>query len=157
MAKIGRPRIDEESEKMIVTKVLPYLKIGLSLRKACIEAGVHRNQVYRIIQRNEQFRDQIDRARQYMSVIASTTLSKELFSIVQKQKLGEELTIRDLNFLKWFALNSNACKEEFGKIDNNVYVANFDPEMEIQRIKVIIDNQKGSKSDDLTFNALTIL
>lgn len=132
----GRPPLDEKQKNEIVKKLEPYLKAGLSMRKSCLEAGVPRSTVYKILDQDEQFMDQIRRYQQFLSVAVSNSMVRQLFSIKVKQNNGEELTTDDLGFLKWFATHSKATKEEFGK-RHQLEVQ--DPEVEIQRIAHMID------------------
>ena len=131
------PAFTEESKLRMVQRVEPYLKAGLSIRKACLLSGVPRSSLYKIIEEDEFLRDQIDQFRIYLNVLTITIISRHLHSIIKKQQSGIELSSEDLNFVKWYALNSNQCKEEFGWKARST--PPFDPEAEIMRLNSLIE------------------
>lgn len=144
--KEGRPAITEEEKRGIVSKLEPYLKSGLSISKALLEAGVARTTFYRLMDENEEFRDKINQFRNFTPVLLNNALVGELQAIIKKQNgwtddkgkkhPPEKLKKEDREFLWKFALTSNLTKGEFGeRKDVNL----FDPEAEIQKIKGIID------------------
>ena len=47
--KIGRPSITEGEKDMIVRKLEPYLKSGLSIRKACQLTQIPKSTIYDLI------------------------------------------------------------------------------------------------------------
>jgi len=136
VSKVGRPEISEGQKEEIVSKLEPYLKSGLRITKALREAGIPRSNFYKLMDRDLVFRDKIDRFRQFLSIMLNNAMVGQLQDIIIKQKSEEDLTSDDINFLKWFALNSNATKGEFGERKE---VGLYDPEAEIQRIARLID------------------
>ncbi len=139
----GRPPLTEEQKKMLVSKIEPYLKSGLSIRKSVIEAKISRATFYRLMDDDEDFRDQINTFRNFVSVLLNNALIRELMTIIDKQNGNEVRNIKpqplnrdDIAFLQWFALKSNLTKEEWGDREN---VSLYDPEVEIQKVKRIID------------------
>ena len=87
---------------------------------------------------DEFFRDEVECFKQYISVLVNNAIVHELMVIVEKQNNNEPLSRDDIKFLMWFALNSNLCKEEYGRREN---ISLYDPEAEIQRIKSILEEQ----------------
>lgn len=146
---LGRPTLtDKELENYlddIFRRIEPYLKSGLSVNKACNNSQISKSMVYKYIQENENFAEKIKHAQQFISVIFSKTIVKQLHKIIKKQNDGVMLTKEDIDFLKWFAVNSNLTREEFGRRENIQF---FDPETEIQRIANIID--QAATKDELS-------
>jgi len=148
---LGRP-VTPESEvvlkkKTMLDKIEPYLKSGLSIRKSCLEADINRSELYVFIAEDDNFSDQIHKFQQYMSVITSNTIVREMIQIAQKQnpKVDKDgnvttpakpLTQSDLDLVKWFALNSKSAKEEFGERKD---INTFDPEAELKRLNEAIE------------------
>jgi len=139
----GRPALTgeklEQTLDEIFRKIEPYLKRGLSVNKACNKAQISKSTVYDYIRKNDNFSERVRRAQQFLSVMLSITLARELYEITRRQNSGEKLTRDDIRFLWWFALNSNCTREEFGR-RGNIGIYGFDPEAEIQRIAAMIDN-----------------
>lgn len=137
----GRPLSDENR---VVGKLEPYLKSGLSLYRACIEAGIDRSVVYDHMARSAEFTDRIHRLQNYLSIVTSNAIVRELFTIIQKQNSQKQLTNEDLNFLKWFALNSQSTQEEFGS--RSQIVSTFDPEAELHILLQQIEENTSNKT-----------
>lgn len=152
----GRPSATQEELDEIFRKLEPFLKQGLSIHKSCSEAQVPKSTVYDYIRLNPEFSEKVKRAQQFLSVILSNTMIRELHNIIRKQTEIEEefrvvaesakiegkpkpkrktLSESDRKFLWNFALNSNLTREEFGQRQE---VGIFDPEAEIQRILTLI-------------------
>lgn len=147
----GRPPITEDQKKDILHKVEPYLKSGLSVRKALSEAKIPNSTFYHLMNEDEHFREQIDTFRNFVSVLLNNTLVRELMTIIDKQNGNEARNIKsqplnrdDIAFLQWFALKSNLTKEEWGDREN---VSLFDPETEIQKVKRMIDESTTKEID----------
>ena len=68
LVKKGRPAITDKTKDRIVQKLEPYLKAGLSVKKACIQAQIPKSTVYELMQRDTDFADQIKRYEQYLSI-----------------------------------------------------------------------------------------
>jgi hypothetical protein len=139
---MARPQITDENKKIIVQKLEPYLKAGLSLRKACFQAQVSRSTTYYLMEKDEEFLNQIKLFQQYLSVLLTSSIAKQLFDIAQKQNRGERLSKLDMRFLFWMALNSNQTKEEFGRKQN---MTDYDPELEIQRVMHLIEGMTSKE------------
>lgn len=158
--KGGRPAITEEEKRDIVSKLEPYLKSGLSISKALLEAGVARTTFYRLMDEDEKFRDKIGQFRNFTAVLLNNAIVGELQAIIKKQNgwtdpktkkvhPPEKLKKEDREFLWKFALTSNLTKGEFGeRKDVNL----FDPEAEIQKIKGIIDESTTKDLPPLSEN-----
>lgn len=139
----GRPPISEDQKKEMLSKLEGYLKSGLGIRKALGEAQIPTATFYRIMQSDDKFREQVYRFKNFIGVLASGIITRELMNISDKQNGNpakkikkEKLTNSDREFMKWFMLNSNLTKDEFSKREQ---VEVSDPEAEIQRIKTMID------------------
>ena len=135
---LGRPSLTEEQKDELVRKLEPYLKAGLSLRKACLQAQVPKSSVYDYLESDEQFSDRIKQIEGSVSFRVSMLLTNQLSAIERRQSEGNELTHKDISFLKWYATTSSKTKEEFSKREE--ILPTIDPEAEIQRIKSIIDD-----------------
>lgn len=131
------PILTKELKEQIVHRVEPYLKSGLSIHTACLQAGVPRSTLYKIMEENTYLRDRVDRSRQFFSVAVSNIVARKLHAILLRQQSGEEIEGEDLEFIKWIALNSTHCREEFGKVSR--MARNFDPEAEIMRLNSLIE------------------
>lgn len=137
--KGGRPPITETRKETMVSKLAPYLKSGLSIRKALSEAKIPRATFYRIMENDEYFRERINTLKQFTPVLLNNALVKELFEIIKKQSVNEPLTKEDIKFLWWFALKSKSTKEEWGRREGyNPY----DSENEIQKLKYSLKNRQ---------------
>lgn len=112
--KKGRPAITDKTKERIVQKLEPYLKVGLSIKKACIQAQIPKSTVYKLIQRDSDFADQIKRHEQYLSTLFSSSVTFQLHSVVAKQLMGKQIDQLDFNFMKWFASASKQARDEFG-------------------------------------------
>ncbi len=152
-----QPITEEDKRKELVRKLEPYLKMGLSIRKACLEAGVPRQTLYDMIARDKELSYQIEQLQQYTSVITSNAIVRQLLAIISKQQPkkdanGKELPIPaltkdDIEFLQWYALNSKQTREEFG-VRKDISVG--DPEAEVQRLLQMIDEEvaKANKEQE---------
>lgn len=158
--KGGRPPLtpEEKNQKIqeMSQKLEPYLKSGLSVRKALAEAQISKDMFYRMMDEDEGFRDKIDTFKNFVSVLLNNTLIRELQSIIEKQNGNETKGIKpqrldaiDIGFLKWFALNSNSTKEEWGERKD---VTLFDPETEIQKVKKMIEENFTTEISHLEDN-----
>lgn len=105
-------------------KIEPYLKAGLSVRKACLEAGVPHSTVYEYIQTDDEFSDKVDRAKQFLSILTSNVFYNQLVQMGRKistvdekgnPKKPEKLTKEELNLIMWHSTKSKAVREEYGE------------------------------------------
>lgn len=156
--KAGRPPSTPEEitarKALLLQRIEPYLKTGLSVNKALHEAQIANSEFYEYMGADEDFRERINTFRQFVAVLLNNAIVTELQGITRKQneytykvkdKNGKEvekvhtpepLTKEDKNFLWKFALNSNLTKAEFGeRKDINL----FDPEAEIQKVKSLLE------------------
>lgn len=136
--KVGRPAMGRPEKEIILQKLEPYLKGGFSLRSACSSLGIQRSTIYYLMDKDEWFLSEIERYKQYISVIVTMAMASLLYDIVQRQNKEEKLLREDIKFLEWFAVHSHATAEEFGRRQKTVL---FDPEEEIRRIEEIIGTQ----------------
>lgn len=146
------PVVLDEQKAKVFQKLEPYLKMGLSLSKACLESGTPRSTVYDWMDKDSAFLDKIKQSQQYLSIITSSAIVTHLHSIVRKLNPGKDekgaekilvpLTATDIDFLKWYALNSNTTKEEFGERKD---IGLVDPEVEIKKLAGMIDEMTGGK------------
>jgi hypothetical protein len=148
----GRPPISEEAKNEMLRKLEPYLKSGLSLRKSIIEAGIASTTFYKYKSEDDSFRSKIEHFQQYLSVLLNSSIVKHLHELVRKQAGYEaedgkiipptKLDDKDLNFLMWFARTSNLTREEYG---DRTTISQYDPEIELQKLKQMIDEEVGEK------------
>ncbi len=117
MAKVGKkPLVDEEVD-LIFRKLEPYLKNGLSLNKACIEAQIPKSTAYDLYKEYDEFAEKIDSCKHYHSLLVGDVFTEELERIAEKQKKGQDLSTNDIKFVQWMALNGNATIDEYGRKD----------------------------------------
>lgn len=115
MAKAGKkPLVDNEVDS-IFRKLEPYLKKGLSLNKACLEAQIPKSTAYDLYREYEVFAERIDASKNYYSVLISNIISTELNKIVEKQRKKKSLDGNEIKFIQWVVLNSNSTRHEFGR------------------------------------------
>ena len=136
MADIGRPEITDEEKKSILQKLEPYLKSGLSVRKALLEAKIPNSTFYMLMDRDEEFLEQINLFKQFVSVMLNSSIVNQIHDIISRQSKGETLLREDVEFMKWFATNSNLTRDEYGERKE---VGTYDPEAEIHRINKLIE------------------
>lgn len=112
-----------------------------------LEAGVPKATFYRLMDRDEEFRDKIDGFRQFVSVLVNSALITQLRAILQEQTAnpGQKIAKDDVAFLQWFANNSNLTKGEFG---DRKSIALTDPEAEIQKLMSSIDEKADPDEDE---------
>lgn len=139
--KIGRPALTKEEKESFVQKLEPYLKVGLSIRKACNEAGIPKSTVYDLLEKDREFSDKITTFQQHLSVLLSSISYKALIRINQKLERNDDFTNNDIHYLQWFAVHSKATKEEFGE---QTELSIIDPEKEFQRIMQAIKDNSSS-------------
>ena len=144
----GRPRLTPEQiaerKSKLLQKIEPYLKSGLSVNKSLHEAKIYNSEFYKFMATDEGFRDKIELFKQYISVLVNFAFFHELMAIVKKQNGDEaknippqELDKEDIDFLMWFGLHSNSCREEWGRRED--VDLSFDPEAEVQRVKSLLE------------------
>lgn len=157
----GRPPISDDEKKLMLSKLEPYLKTGLSTRKSLLEAKIPSATFYRIYNADTQFREQIDAYRQFTSVLLNNALVSHLQALIRKQNgyqakdpktgkiiqvAGEKLSKEETDFLWKFATTSNLTKGEFGERKE---VSVYDPEAEIQKVKGIIEEETTDEIEEL--------
>ena len=153
MSNAGRKPVSKEYADELFRKLEPFLKAGLSVNKACLEAGVPKSTVYDLLQTNNEFSEKIMRSKQFVSVLIANTMMAQLHEIIKKQNPGNDangnplpkvpLDKEDLKFLTWFATHSNQTREEFTeRKDVNLH----DPESEIKRLAKLMDDMAGDKN-----------
>lgn len=100
MAKVGKkPLVDEEVD-LIFRKLEPYLKKGLSLNKACIEAQIPKSTAYDLYKEYDKFAEKIDSCKHYHSLLIGDVVTKELEKIAEKQNKGQNLSIQEIKFIQ---------------------------------------------------------
>src|SRR3989344_8074611 len=134
---MARPQITDQEKDVILHKIEPYLKAGLSVRKALSQTQVPSSTFYKLMETDKGFMEQIHSFQQFLSVLLSTAFSVEMYRIANKQHNGQSLSKDDVELLKWFELNSNLTKDEFGR---RIELQSYDPEIEIRRIAKLIDD-----------------
>jgi hypothetical protein len=143
--KEGRPETTAEQKQEMLRKLEPYLKSGLSIRKSLREAQIPTSTFYDIMNRDVEFSEQINRFRQFVAVLLNSAVVKQLQDIIRKQSEGKGLEREDIEFLKWFANNSNLTREEFGERKD---VALVDPEVELNKVMTLIEEQSTKENNN---------
>lgn len=139
---VGKPQISVDAKENIVRKLEPYLKSGLSIRKACDEAKIPKSTVYDFIKEDKEFADKISTLQNYLSILISNIVYVHLVAIKNKQQNNEKISKEDLDFVKWFAVNSKLTKDEFGE---RKQFEILDPEKELERIRKMIYENNNIK------------
>lgn len=149
--KGGRPQSTPEEVKarkdLLLQKIEPYLKTGLSVNKALGEAQIANSEFYRYMEEDEGFRERITVFRNFVPVLLNNILVGELMDISARQNPAKgikknKLTKEDKEFLWNFAKLSNLTKGEFGE---RKHIDLFDPEAEIQKVKGLIDESSSEE------------
>lgn len=143
----GRPPLEDAEKNLILHKLQPYLQTGLSINKACIEAGVPKSTVYDHMKKDTRFAEEINAYKQFVSVMYNSTVVNMLHNIIKKVNGGkdqkpEKLSMQEYDFIKWFGTNSKQTKDEFGERKD---IALVDPEAEIAKVTALIDEAFSSK------------
>ncbi|OGM26672.1 hypothetical protein A2627_01455 [Candidatus Woesebacteria bacterium RIFCSPHIGHO2_01_FULL_39_28] len=135
--KGGRPPVIVSGLDITFHKLEPYLKTGKTLNKACILAKISKSSVYKYYGLNEEFTEKIDVARAYTSVLVNDNFFSRLVDVskrisktrelriqlenkrISEKKYREESSIydvteKDWDFLKWYAVNSHSTRDEYG-------------------------------------------
>lgn len=133
----GRPPTPAERKDDFLRKLEPHLKAGLSVNKACLEAEAPKSTVYDLIQSDEGFSEKIQCFKNYIPVLTTTIISRELTRIHGKVQRSIPPNQQDLKFVQWVALNNNLCVEEFGSREH-VEIGGS-PEERIRRTQQLID------------------
>lgn len=136
---VGRPPLSNWDKYQISHKLEPYLKLGVSVRKACIQSGVPSSTVYKYMQIDSEFMDIIRRFQVYYSVLVSGSVMRLMQRIIKKQEAGIELSGDDLKFLMWLATHHKSLSEEYIQTGSKVEHQAYDPEHEYRRIVRYID------------------
>ncbi len=151
----GKPPVSEQDKEDILRKLEPYLKVGLSINKACLEALIPKSTVYDLINEDTKFAERIAIFKQFGSILVSNAMMAQLRQIIQKQNPGKNkdgnplkpipLTSREINFLKWYALHSNVTRDEFTQRSE---LGLYDPESEIKRLAGLMDKASSQPKKD---------
>lgn len=155
----GRKPVQDNELDIIFRKLEPHLRSGKTLNKALLLAQIPKTTVYKYYGLNDEFTEKIDAARAYTSVLVNDFFFRKLADIMAKQneqsivdkqykekkitrkkydeRTGEiGLSAADLDFMKWYATNSHATREEYG---NRVELTGKDSEPLVPR--GILDDQ----------------
>ena len=116
---VGRPPLDT---KLLADKLEPYIKIGLSMRKACALAGVHRDTISIKMKEDDNFRAKILSYRAYKSVLMGNITIAKIMDIADQvakaKKMGMSLrtalTKNDQYFLQIMMRYDRSLREEWG-------------------------------------------
>lgn len=137
---IGRPQQTVQYLETVVQKLEPYLKQGLSVRKACLLAEIPHTAVYSKMAKLNWFSDRIDACRTYKANLVSGIFMLKLEEIAAKQalvlKLRQVLRCKnisdakrleltdqlkenglkadDYRFLQWLAINDRDFRGLYG-------------------------------------------
>lgn len=144
---IGRPKLSQMIVDTYAQKLEPYLKRGLSVRKACYLAKVPHSTIYELIQRDEKFSDKVEAFKAYKSALVSDLfmfrleeltekvrtniklkallhskrISKASLQEIQEKLDGAALKQADWSFLQWVATNDRVLANEYGSKPDVIY------------------------------------
>lgn len=138
-SKNGRPELNNSQLDLLVRKMEPYLKRGLSVRKACQLANIPHSTVYDYLNKDQEFSDKIEAIKSYKANLVMDIISYRLEKVVRKvctlrklentlassnlppnikeklqSKISDyELTKEEWKFIEWVALNDKGLSEYF--------------------------------------------
>lgn len=106
----------------LAVKLEPYLKMGLSLRKACYQAGIARDNLRRRCKNSKSLSATIEAFRGYKSALFGNIILAKLTElgseVATAQKTGTSirnlLTRNDYGFLRFLARDDKSLQEEWG-------------------------------------------
>ena len=133
MTQFGRPTLSPEQVDDIFRKLEPYLKTGLTVNKACLEAQIPKPTVYDLCNEDTKFAERIDASRNYCAVMLNNIVMIELTRIYAQG--GLPLTANDIKFVQWFATHSLLNRDEFkepvkdDKLEKSEYHSMSDDEL----------------------------
>lgn len=151
--KVDGRKVTKEDMDMMLKVLRPYLQQGLTLRKACTQAGVPKSTVFDWNAKYEYFSDKITEYQDFISVIVNNAVLNEVHAIIQKQNAIETLreqkkdkplellklkglTRDEKGYLQWFVTTARATKEEYSPRKD---IELIDSEAELQRVREKID------------------
>lgn len=140
----GRPSITEQDKDDIIRKLEPYLKMGLSINKSCLQSGVPKSTVFDLISEDAAFAERIRVLQQHISVMFSDTATRIITQVFEKAKINGKISKPELEFAKWYGMTARGTKEEFSERKEVGFV---DPEAEIKRLANLIDSAAEKKEE----------
>ncbi len=143
----GRPPLTAEQIDGIVRKLEPYIKVGLSIRKSCIEANIPKSTVYDLIDENEAFADKIEVLQSYLSARVIHTLGAKALDIAERAERTGRYEEPDMRFMQWMALNFRGCRDIFSRTVD-VRLDMPDPHAHILKIARMIDEATGRQKKE---------
>ncbi len=156
----GRKPLTDDERDEIFRKLEPYLKSGLSVNKACLEAKIPKSTVYDEIGENTIFAEKIEGAKNFQSIMLSNFMMREMSRIMKKQegtviedkdgnKVREyaQLDGSEVSFMQWVATNSKSTQEEFGKRQD---INLIDPQVELKKLNDLINEAADDEYDEET-------
>ncbi len=145
----GRPPLSAEQIDGIVRKLEPYLKVGLSIRKACTEANIPKSTVYDLIDEDGVFADKIEALQNYLSARVTYTLGAQALDIADRVESKGKCSEPEIKFMQWMALNFRGCRDLFSRtVDMQLDLP--DPHAHIQKIARMIDEATKGQLTKLT-------
>ena len=132
---MSRPKLKPVAIKNMVHKLEPYLKSGLSIRKACSISQIPRSTFNKYYAENEWFMYQIESFRVYQSVTVCGLIAWRLEHIINRvhavrhfESMNDSLSYlklkknmrdfepseKDWKFIQWLATHSTSLREEYG-------------------------------------------
>lgn len=168
-SKTGRPELNTSQLDLIVRKLEPFLKRGISVRKACHLANIPHSTVYDYLNKDDMFSDRIEAIKSYRLSLVSDLLSYRLEKIssniktikgiekaLNNPKLKPEIknnmetivyrlepTKDDWKFIEWLATNDKTINESFGIRKDYFYEEKFP-------LSTILDKLETPEKTDYT-------
>ena len=115
--KRGNQPLNAEDREFILRKLSPFLNMGLSVNKACLEAEIPKSTVFDLIAEEDDFAEKIAREKNYLAKTTSGMLFNILMDIADRVSRKEKVTEADKQFIWTYVNTSGATKFEFGTRD----------------------------------------
>jgi len=143
-AYTGRSELKDSELESLLLKVTPFLQRGLSIRDACKEARIPASTVYRKMKEIEWFGNRIESAKNFVKVVYSDIVLRELLRVYQKVQDKNSLTKDDYSFLFWLGEHDKRLSEMFGNHNWEGYYKNLE---EVKKeVPVVLHDPKNLKA-----------
>lgn len=142
--------ITDQKKDEILRKLEPYLKSGLTVHKACLEAKIPDSTVSDLM-KDEKFAEKIKTFQQYLSVLTANAFYNLLVKLIKKmtgvknpdgtwKEEPQDLSKNELELLKWHSTKSKITREEYG---DRQEVEVINPQERLKKINELLDEKFG--------------